>query len=138
MKFGGKIVWNCIRAMQYGRRGLVPSRASCIRDEDGNHCLSLSEQQQRWQRHFTKVLNVRSVFDVSELEKTRQRPPRLELAEKPTMTELTAAVKKTEEREGRRQLGHSTRDGEGWMLQRRVLDSSAGSCAHGMGESESA
>jgi hypothetical protein len=93
-RFGGKRVWNCIRAMQSGRRGLIPSRSSCIRDEEGNQCRSLSEQQQRWHRHFRGVLNVRSDFDTTELELTRQRPLRQELEEKPTMAELASAVKK--------------------------------------------
>ena len=93
-RFGGKVVWNCIRAMQFGRRGLIPSRSSCIRDEEGNHCRSLPEQHQRWHRHFSRVLNLTSDFDMRELELTRQRPLRQELAEKPTMTELASAVKK--------------------------------------------
>ena len=93
-RFGGKAVWQCIRAMQSGRRGLVPSTTGCVRDEDGNKCTLLSEQHQRWQRHFTKVLNMRSQFEVAELERTRQRPIRAELAAKPTMEELTAALAK--------------------------------------------
>ena len=88
------MVWNCIRAMQFGRRGLIPSRSGCIRDEEGNHCRSLLEQHQRWHRHFSQVLNLTSDFDMRELELTRQRPLRHELAEKPTMTELASAVKK--------------------------------------------
>ena len=80
--------------MQFGRRDLIPSRSSCIRDEEGNHCRSLPEQHQRWHRHFSRVLNLTSDFDMRELELTRQRPLRQELAEKPTMTELASAVKK--------------------------------------------
>ena len=80
--------------MQFGRRGLIPSRSSCIRDEEGNHCRSLPEQHQQWDRHFSRVLNLTSDFDMRELELTRQRPLRQELAQKPTMTELASAVKK--------------------------------------------
>ena len=93
-RFGGKTVWQCIRAMQSGRRGLVPSTTGCVRDEDGNKCTLLSEQHQRWRRHFTKVLNVRSQFEVAELEMTRQRPIRAEMAAKPTIEELAATLAK--------------------------------------------
>ena len=87
-------MWQCIREMQSGRRGLIPKTSSCVRDENGNKCTLLPQQHQRWHRHFTKVLNVRSHFEMAELEKTRQRPIREELAEKPTMEELVATVAK--------------------------------------------
>ena len=57
-RFGGKKVWRCIRDMQHGRRGLVPSRSATINDEEGNPCTSPQAQQQRWRRHFTTVLNL--------------------------------------------------------------------------------
>ena len=66
-RFGGKKVWKIIRDMQRGRRGLIPSRAVIICDEDGAPCVSTSDQHQRWRRHFTKVLNVRSQFDEEEM-----------------------------------------------------------------------
>ncbi len=93
-RIGGKEVWKCIWAMQCGRRGLVPSRSNNIRDDEVNHCTSLSPQRQQWQKHFTKVLNVMSEFDMTELEKVKQRPVRQDLSEKPSMTELVAALKK--------------------------------------------
>ena len=93
-RFSGKRVWKCIRDMQSGRRGLLPTRSSCIRNEDGNFCTTLPEQHQRWHRHFSKVLNVMSDFDMSELEKVRQRPTKEEIATKPTMEELKAALAK--------------------------------------------
>ena len=78
--------------MQRGRRGLLPSVVVTINDENGNPCASISAQQQRWKRHFTQVLNVQSPFDPEELEKVRQRPLRADLAEKPSMRELTKAL----------------------------------------------
>ena len=36
VRFGGKKVWQCIRDMQYGRRGLVPSRLTTVDDEQEN------------------------------------------------------------------------------------------------------
>ena len=62
-KFGGKRVWRCIRDMQRGRRGLIPSRIVAIHDAEGIPCTSTSAQHQRWRQHFTKVLNIQSEFD---------------------------------------------------------------------------
>ena len=57
-RFRGKKVWKCIRDMQFGRRGRVPLEwlPSVMRVENSTP----TEQHQRWTRHFTKVLNVRS------------------------------------------------------------------------------
>ena len=52
-RFGGKKVRKCIRDMQYGRRGLIPSRLATVVDEEGNPCTIVEAQQQRWRRHFT-------------------------------------------------------------------------------------
>ena len=71
--FGGKVVWRCIRDMQHGRRGLVPKRSVTIQDEDGNPCITPKAQKQRWQRHFTKVLNVQSQHSMEEVQRVRQR-----------------------------------------------------------------
>ena len=60
-RFGGKKVWQSIRDMQHGRRGLLPSVAVTINDEDGNPCTSPSAEQQRWWRHFSGVLNILSL-----------------------------------------------------------------------------
>ena len=86
-RFGGKKVWQCIRDMHYGRRGLVPSRQLAVDDEE-------EEQQERWRRHFSNILNVQNHFSEAELEKVCQRPVRHDLAELPTMDELTSAVGK--------------------------------------------
>ena len=84
-------MWQCIRDMQYGQRGLVPSRLTTVVDEEGNPCTTPEAQQERWRRHFCKILNVQSQFSVDELDKVRQRPIRHHLAEQPTMSELTTA-----------------------------------------------
>ena len=91
-RFGGKVVWKCIKVIQSGRRGLVSTRSSCIRDDEGNYCTSLSVQHQQWHKHFTKVLNVGSPSDMQELENVNQCPVRQELAEKPSMAELKRAL----------------------------------------------
>ena len=46
VRFGGKRVWQCIRDMQYGRRGLVPSRFTAVNDEEGNPCVTPEAQQE--------------------------------------------------------------------------------------------
>ena len=48
----------------------------------------------RWQIHFSRVLNMQSQFDPEELEKVRQCPLRADLAQKPSMRELTKALGK--------------------------------------------
>ena len=92
-RFSGKTVWKCIRDMQRGRRGLVPARLSTIRNTDDSLCTT-EEQHQRWREHFTGILNIQSPFNNIEVEKVRQRPPRQELAEIPTMEDLLEAVNK--------------------------------------------
>ena len=63
-----------------------------INDEDGNPCTSPSAQQQRWRRHFSRVLNMQSQFNPQELEKVRQHSLRTDLTWGPTMRELTKAL----------------------------------------------
>ena len=65
-RFGGKLVWKCIRDMQYGRRGLVPSRLATVINEEGKPCTTVVAQQQQWRKHFTKILNIQSQFSSSQ------------------------------------------------------------------------
>ena len=58
-RHSGKVVWRAIRDIQRGRRGLIPVRANVVKNEDGSECVGLEARQERWRRHFTKVLNVR-------------------------------------------------------------------------------
>ena len=87
-------MWKCIRDMQYGCRGPVPSRSVTIKDENGNPCTTPSAQQQQWQRHFTNVLNTQSQFNMEEIQSVRQRPQRTYLESKPSMYELKRALSK--------------------------------------------
>ena len=93
-KNGGKVVWKCIRDIQRSRRGMVPVRVTTVRDEHGNSCVTPDAQSQRWKRHFTKVLNIESVFSDSEVECVKQRPVREEMAEPPCEEELLEAVRR--------------------------------------------
>ena len=95
-RFSGKSIWRSIRDMQRGRRGIVPMRAPAIRDENGNPCTTLEDQQERWRRHFASILNTQSQFDPTEIERVKQRPVRMQMAELPTRTreELEEAIGK--------------------------------------------
>lgn len=93
-KNNGKGVWKCIREMQRGRRGLIPMRTAVVKDENGNTCSTPELQQQRWRRHFSKVLNLQGEFTVEELEKVRQRPMRPEMGDPPSEEELQSALGK--------------------------------------------
>ena len=87
-------MWKCIRDIQRGRRGLVPTRSATIRDEDGASCCTMEAQNERWIRHFSNSLNVQSEFSLEELGRVVQRPLRPELAELPTEEELMEAIEK--------------------------------------------
>lgn len=93
-RFGSKAVWKAIRDMQRGRRGLIPSRAVSILDEDDAVCKSVDAQHQRWRQHFTKVLNIRSQFSEDELAKVKQREVCEFLGVKPTLGEVRQALTK--------------------------------------------
>ena len=93
-RFGGKLVWACIRDMQRCRRGLRPIRSTTVKDENGSPCVTTTSRHQRWRRHFTSVLNIQSHFTLAVLEKSDQRPLRPSLAELPSMAEVMEAVKK--------------------------------------------
>ena len=93
-RFGGKKVWQCIRDMQRGRRGLVPTRSATVRDEGGQPCTTITAQHQRWRRHFAGILNIRSQYNLEELRKVGQRPIRPQMDDLPTMEELEQAVGK--------------------------------------------
>ena len=93
-RYGGKEAWRSIRDMQSACRGLVPRRTGSIKNEEGHRCITVEETQQRWRRPFTKVLNIESHFNTTELDKVRQRPVRMHLAELPSLDELEQAVRK--------------------------------------------
>ena len=90
-RHGGKLMWKCIRDIQRGRRGLVPTRSATVRDEDGASCCSTEAQNEIWRRHFSNILSVQSEFSLEELGRVEQRPLRPELAELPTEDELMEA-----------------------------------------------
>ena len=67
-------------------------RSSMVKDEEGKVCSSSEEQQGRWRRHFTKILNIQSEFSIDELSEVRQRQTRTELGELLLVDELYSTV----------------------------------------------
>ncbi len=57
-------------------------------------CVTIASQQERWRRHFRKVLNVQSGFDAAELGKVRERPSKRGLESLPGRTEVARALGK--------------------------------------------
>ena len=90
--FGGVEVWQGIRDLQYGRRGLIPSRVVTIDDENGNPCCDPASQQARWRRHFTTVLNICSHFDPQQLDLVEQKPVFEKIAAIPSNNDVAAAA----------------------------------------------
>ena len=83
-----------MRKYQFGRRDRVPTRVVAICDESGEPCSTPTEQHQRWRRHFTKVLNVRSQIDGAELAEVRKRKTYVDLGTVPTSAEVAKALGK--------------------------------------------
>ena len=80
--------------MQCELMGLHPSVIVTVSDENGNPSISLSAEQQRSWRHFSKVLYVQSQFDPEELEQVGQHSLRFDLAQNPSMRELRKVLGK--------------------------------------------
>ena len=75
-RHGGQVIWRSIRDIQRGRQELVPIKCVSVGDEKGKYCETPQQQQERWRRHFTQVLNIHSQVDASEIEKAEQQPLR--------------------------------------------------------------
>ena len=65
-------MWRSIRDIQRERRGLVPVRMAAVMDEEENAYNTPEQQQQRWRRHFAKLLNIQSEFDEDKLQNARR------------------------------------------------------------------
>ena len=72
----------------------MPVRTRSVKDEEGHTCSTPQQQHDRWRRHFTNLLNIVSELDETEVEQTRQQPPRPEMADPPTFEELEKAISK--------------------------------------------
>ena len=70
----GGSAWTAIRTIQKSFQGLRPIPSTTIRSENGSLCLTEESQRERWQRHFEKVLNLKSQFDLSAFDQIHERP----------------------------------------------------------------
>ena len=61
-------------------------------DEEENACNTPEKQQQRWRRHFAKLLNIQSEFDKEKLQKAWQRPLRPNMSALPSEEEIWGAI----------------------------------------------
>ena len=59
----------------------MPVSSSVVKDESGNIYTMFEVQQEQWIRHFTRVLNLQSHFDLEELKNVQQKFLRPELEE---------------------------------------------------------
>ena len=61
----GRGMWQGLREIQRGRRGLQPVRPKIIRNLSGEMCVETSQKLQRWKEHFESVLKLMlAVFSV--------------------------------------------------------------------------
>lgn len=91
-RFSGKDVWNAIRSIQQCYHGLQPVRSPAIKKLDGSLCQSPGEVQERWEQHFTQVLNIKSPYDTTVLASMVQRDVDTNLTEEPTLEEVRQAL----------------------------------------------
>ena len=85
-------VWTAIRDVQNCVTDLHPRPVASIRDEGGNPCVSVDDQCARWYRHFTRVLNLPSQYNVTVVEAVPQREVDI-LNEPPSIDDLCAALR---------------------------------------------
>ena len=90
-------------------------QAATVKDEDGRSCATFDSLQQRCRRHFTKDLNINSVFSDSEVESVRQQPVRVQMAVPPSEEELLKAMMKLKSGKGMWRVWGTSRIGEGYM-----------------------
>ena len=88
----GKGVWQGLRDIQRGRRGLQPVRPRVIKKRNGDVCVSPSEAVERWRQHFETVLNVNSDYQEAALLALCQYETRGDLDEPPTEDEIDVAM----------------------------------------------
>ena len=84
-RFDGARVWKNIRHLQRACRGLEPVKVTTIKDEHGVVCSTESAQHERWNRHFSNILNVPSELSYSILDSLPQREVQHDLDARPSL-----------------------------------------------------
>ena len=73
-------------------------RPTAILMDDGQLTNGPEEVLDHWYQHFSKVLNVQSVYNVEVIEDMPQLEPKLHLDDPPTMEELETALSRLKTR----------------------------------------
>lgn len=68
----GRGVWQGLREIQRGRKGLKPVRPQMIRNTNGELCSDMTQSLVRWREHFESVLNVNSAYSEVTIEAIHQ------------------------------------------------------------------
>ena len=90
----GRGRWRCVRQLQMVSRGRQPTRTSAVLDENGLLLSDPDAVTARWCRHFTKVLNVVSVFSPVGIDRMPTLEMRRDLNDPPTSEEFQRALSK--------------------------------------------
>ena len=90
----GRGRWRCVKQLQMVSRGRQPTRTSAVLDEDGLLLSDPDAVTARWCRHFTKVLNVVSVFSPVGIDRMPTLEMRRDLNDPPTSEEFQRALSK--------------------------------------------
>ena len=85
-------MWKSLRELQRGKAGLKPVRTKTIRKANGDPCESVMQAVNRWQEHFSQVLNIRSQFVEETVSSVPSMKVREELGVPPSEDEILAAM----------------------------------------------
>ena len=105
----------CIRRLQQEHAGRKPTRPQVVMKDNGELTHSPSEVLIRWHQHFSRLLNVESVFSEEVLESITALPHFAELDTAPSEEELVIkCTLQTEEWQSWGQNRHSISAGQLW------------------------
>ena len=92
----GRTRWKCIRKLQLTHAGRRPAKPCAVLKEDGVLTASPAEVRLRWHRHFSRLLNIPSVFQEEVITEMLSQPVcwELDIPPPPTEEELGVALDK--------------------------------------------
>ena len=90
----GRTRWNCIKKLQLTHAGRRPTKSCVVLKEDGVPTAGPEEVRSRWHRHFSRLLNVPSVFQEDVIAHMSSQPICWDLDIPPTVEELGLALDK--------------------------------------------
>ena len=97
-KKDGRKRWMCIRQLQMTYRGRRPRRPATLIKENGDVTTSPDKVKRQWHHHFSKILNLPSMYNQDVIEEMARLPHQLELDDPPTMEELSSALSRLRKR----------------------------------------